>query len=66
MSGGEELLKGFLQVHESCAANNSAVATPRRFMAFLRTYDQLYSKKKETIEIKQKHLQVGLLRETVL
>jgi len=57
LSGGDELLKGFLLVHESCAeiSNN---ATPRRFMSFLHCYRQLYKSKKEGVEEKQKHLQV--------
>lgn len=59
LSGGDELLKGFLLVHECCAevSNN---ATPRRFMAFLHCYKQLYKNKKEGIEEKQSHLQVCL------
>jgi hypothetical protein len=57
LSGGDELLKAFLLVHECCAemSNN---ATPRRFMAFLHCYRELYKSKKEGIEEKQKHLQV--------
>jgi len=58
LSGGEELLRGFLMVHESCADIGN-MATPRRFMAFLHCYRQLYKLKKEGIENKQQHLQVG-------
>jgi len=58
LSGGDELLKGFLLVHESCAKSNATNATPRRYMAFLRTYEELYKKKKEAVEIRKKHLQV--------
>lgn len=61
LSGGDELLKGFLLVHECCAeiSNN---ATPRRFIAFLHCYRQLYKRKKEGVEEKQKHLLVYMTR----
>jgi len=59
LSGGEDLLRGFLMVQESCAEIGN-IATPRRFMAFLHCYRQLYKLKKEGIEIKQQHLQVRL------
>lgn len=57
LSGGEELLKGFLQVHESAAHANMG-ATPRRYIAFLNTYQQVYNNKKNGIEKRQHHLQV--------
>ncbi len=57
LSGGEELLKGFLLVHEACAAHG---ATPRRYMAFLHAYMHVYGKKKSGIETRQQHLQVCL------
>jgi len=60
LSGGEDLLRGFLMVHECCAEIGN-MATPRRFMAFLHCYRQLYKLKKERIENKQQHLQVGPL-----
>ena len=49
-----------LQVHESAAQSFPQLATPRRYMAFLHTYEQVYSKKKKKIEEKQKHLQAGV------
>ena len=55
LSGGDELLKGFLHVHESCMKFG---ATPRRYMAFLHAYKSVYSKKKNGIETRQHHLQV--------
>ena len=55
MSGGDELLKGFLHVHEACTEFG---ATPRRYMAFLYAYQSVYKNKKETIETRQNHLQV--------
>jgi len=57
LSGGEDLLRGFLMVQESCAEIGS-MATPRRYMTFLHCYRQLYKLKKEGIEQKQQHLQV--------
>jgi len=58
LSGGEELLRAFLLVQESCAEIGN-MATPRRFMTFLHCYRQLYKLKKEGIETKQQHLQVN-------
>ena len=55
LSGGEELLKCFLHVHESCGALG---ATPRRYVVFLNTYQSVYQKKKNSITEKQHHLQV--------
>ncbi|CAL1541204.1 unnamed protein product [Lymnaea stagnalis] len=57
LSGGEELLKCFLHVHESCGALG---ATPRRYMVFLNTYQAVYEKKKRSITDKQHHLQAGV------
>ena len=57
MTGGEELVRAFLQVHQSCLALG---ATPRRYIAFLRTYKSIYSQKKEIIVKKQTHLQAGV------
>ena len=55
LSGGDDLLKGFLHIHESCSP---AVATPRRYMAFLHAYEDIYARKKAGIEHKHHHLQV--------
>ena len=57
LSGGDDLLKSFLHVHESCLGFGTT-ATPRRYIAFLNTYDEVYSKKKSKIETRQHHLQV--------
>ena len=58
VSGGEDLLKGFLHVHESCQTYG---ATPRRYMAFLHTYKAIYSAKKGGVEERQRHLQVYII-----
>lgn len=58
LSGGEELLKCFLHVHESCIQANMG-ATPRRYIAFLNTYQTVYSNKKAGVEKRQHHLQVS-------
>lgn len=54
LSGGKDLQKAFLTVHESIAGS-----TPRRYMSFLRTYETVYKDKKGGIESKQMHLEVG-------
>uniref|UniRef100_A0A2C9KF73 Uncharacterized protein n=1 Tax=Biomphalaria glabrata TaxID=6526 RepID=A0A2C9KF73_BIOGL len=41
LSGGDELLKSFLHIHESC---QSLRATPRKYMIFLKTYQSVYEK----------------------
>ena len=55
LSGGEDVLKMFLAIHESVDAGS---ATPLRYVTFVRTYQNVYSRKKERIEDKQRHLQV--------
>ncbi|XP_070553238.1 cytoplasmic dynein 2 heavy chain 1-like isoform X2 [Ptychodera flava] len=57
LSGGDEILKNFLQIHQSCG---TAMATPRRYMTFLHTYMTVYGHKKRNVEKRQSHLQAGL------
>ncbi|XP_055895255.1 cytoplasmic dynein 2 heavy chain 1-like isoform X1 [Biomphalaria glabrata] len=57
LSGGDELLKSFLHIHESC---QSLRATPRKYMIFLKTYQSVYEKNKHKITDKQRHLQAGV------
>ena len=57
LSGGEELLKSFLLVHESVGPIS---ATPLRYLTFVRTYQKVYSTKKDSIEGKRRHLQVSV------
>ena len=57
LSGGDELLKAFLHVHESCTEFG---ATPRRYMAFVYAYQSVYNHKKDKIGTRQNHLQVRL------
>ena len=62
LSGGEDLLKCFLHVHEHCE-QLCLGATPRRYVAFLNTYNQVYNNKKKGIERRQHHLQVTMVTE---
>ena len=55
LSGGDKLCKTFREIHRSFPGN---VATPRGYLNLLRTYIHLFNQKKESIENKQKHLQV--------
>lgn len=57
VSGGDDLLKAFLHIHESCSQYG---ATPRKYMTFLKTYKRVYQSRKECIQKKQSHLQAGL------
>ncbi|XP_052794024.1 cytoplasmic dynein 2 heavy chain 1-like isoform X3 [Mya arenaria] len=61
LSGGNELLDGFLHVHNTAAQKNLG-ATPRRYIAFLNTYQQVYGNKKRGIEKRQHHLQAGVAK----
>ena len=54
-SGVEELVKNFLQIHESCSDKDAA---PRRYMTFLKTYKRVYNEKKDGVVKRQQHLQV--------
>ncbi|CAD5120552.1 DgyrCDS9119 [Dimorphilus gyrociliatus] len=57
LSGGDQLLNGFLFIHKSC---QSLDATPRKFLAFVNMYSNLYDAKKSTIEVRRGHLQAGI------
>lgn len=57
LSGGEQLLNGFLFIHKSC---QSLDATPRKFLSFVNMYSNLYEAKKSTIELRRGHLQAGI------
>ena len=59
LSGGDDLLKGFLHIHEACMAFGP-IATPRRYVSFVTAYQSVYEKKKSKIEERQTHLKVGL------
>ena len=61
LSGGDELLKGFLSIHEACE-QLGPIATPRRYMAFVHAYQEVYQKKKSKIEERQNHLKVSMQR----
>ena len=55
-SSVEELVKNFLQIHESCSDKDAA---PRRYMTFLKTYKRVYNEKKDGVVKRQQHLQVS-------
>ncbi|XP_071951365.1 cytoplasmic dynein 2 heavy chain 1-like isoform X2 [Antedon mediterranea] len=57
LSGGDELVKNFLEIHKSC---DELHATPRRYMTFLHTYRAVYHKKKSGVENKRTHLKAGV------
>lgn len=54
-SSAEELVKNFLQIHDSCSDKDAA---PRRYMTFLKTYKKVYNEKKDGVVKRQQHLQV--------
>lgn len=55
-SSAEELVKNFLQIHESSSDKDAA---PRRYMTFLNTYKRVYNEKKDGVVKRQQHLQVS-------
>ncbi|XP_022103094.1 cytoplasmic dynein 2 heavy chain 1-like isoform X1 [Acanthaster planci] len=57
LSGGDDLIKSFLQIHRSASQHDS---TPRRYVTFLHTYMSVYQKKKAGVELRQKHLKAGV------
>ncbi|XP_076446844.1 LOW QUALITY PROTEIN: cytoplasmic dynein 2 heavy chain 1-like [Babylonia areolata] len=59
LSGGEDLLKSFLLVHESV---ETWVATPLRYLTFVRAYQKVYGTKKYSIEGIQQRLQAGVAK----
>ena len=59
LSGGEDLQKGFMHIHESCKQFGS-IATPRRYMTFLHAYEHVYTNKKKGIVTRQERLQAGV------
>ncbi|XP_074620352.1 cytoplasmic dynein 2 heavy chain 1-like [Acropora palmata] len=60
-SSAEELVKNFLQIHESCSEKDAA---PRRYMTFLKTYKQVHNEKKDGVVKRQQHLQAGVSKLT--
>ena len=58
VTGGDDLLKGFVQIHELSATMN-LIATPRRYMTFINAYREVYTAKKKKIEERQGHLKVN-------
>lgn len=58
LTGGKELPKAFLYIHESCV--HMGGATPRKYITFLSIYKSVYQSKKEKIHKRQKHLQAGV------
>ncbi len=57
ISGGDDLVKAFLHMHDSCSQYG---ATSRKYMTFLKSYKKVYQSRKECIQKKQSHLQAGL------
>ena len=55
LSGGDNLCKHFKEIHDGFP---SKFATPRGYLNFLHAYIHLFNQKKDSIENKQKHLQV--------
>ena len=58
LTGGPDLVKYFLHIHESCVEMGGA--TPRNYITFLKTYKSVYESRKEKILKRQRHLQAGL------
>lgn len=56
-SKGEDLVKGFLSIHETCSEKDAA---PRRYMTFLNNYKDIFTGKKDGVVKRQQHLQVNI------
>ena len=59
VTGGDDLIKSFLHVHESCLPIG---ATPRKYITFLKTYQAVYSTKKTGVLKQQNHVQAGVTK----
>ena len=57
VTGGDDLVKAFLHIHNSCIPYG---ATPRKYITFLKTYKRVYRSRKENIQKQQSRLQAGL------
>ncbi len=57
LTGGDDLVKAFLHIHNSCFQYG---ATSRKYITFLKTYKRVYQSRKENIQKQQSHLQAGL------
>ena len=51
----DSISETFLKIHESCM---DRIATPRKYMTYLKTYKSIFADKKQGIVTKQHHLQV--------
>ena len=70
MMGGEDLAHAFLHIHKSCGASVGGGgggggggwggSTPRQYITLLRTYQLVYSSKKQGVAKRQAHLQAGV------
>ena len=58
LTGGDDLVKLFLHIHESSAQTGGA--TPRKYITFLNTYKSVYDSRKERTLKRQSHLQAGV------
>jgi dynein heavy chain 2 len=58
LTGGDELVKAFFYIHESCIQTGNA--TPRNYITFLKTYKSVYESRKDKIQKRQGHLQAGV------
>ncbi len=58
ITGGGDLIKSFLYIHDSCSQFGEA--TPRKYITFLETYRAVYQARKEKIHRRQSHLKAGV------
>ena len=57
VTGGDELVRAFLHIHTSCLSGG---ATPRKYMTLLKTYQSVYTTRKQKVLKRQSHLQAGV------
>ena len=57
VTGGDELVRAFLHIHTTCLSGG---ATPRKYMTLLKTYQSVYTTRKQKVLKRQSHLQAGV------
>lgn len=56
-TGGDDLLRSFVMVYDRCPPK---MATPRKFIALVRSYIDVYSRKKAKVVARHRRLEVWL------
>ena len=59
-SNAKHLCSNFVKIHQLSGQRRPQDATPRRYISFLKTYQNVFQTKRDDLTKKQSHMQVGL------